>query len=77
MKMILRDAEAVEDAIWDAVRNEMERVYAGRDVDEATRRHEANDMALCTAVALEKWIEDGKYIEIEFDLDSMTATVVP
>lgn len=73
MKMILRDAEAVEDAIWDAVRNEMERVYAGRDVDEATRRHEAND----TRKALEKWIEDGKYIEIEFDLDSMTATVVP
>lgn len=69
----IKDPDVFADAVQEAVTSEVKAL--GLDDDEAEavierRTEKVNDI-------LERWVEYGEYIRVEFDTEAKTATVVP
>lgn len=75
MKFIvtIKDPDVFADAVQEAVTAEVRALNLDEDEAEAVierRTEKVNDI-------LERWVEYGEYIRVEFDTDAKTATVLP
>jgi hypothetical protein len=66
------------DGVWECVREAAaEQIGDTPGLDKEERELLIDSRQEKISDALEKWIEYGEYVEIEFDTDAGTATVVP
>jgi hypothetical protein len=70
--VVMKHPDAVQDAILDAVEQTRPEDISDEEWGEmqTTRRDAVSRI-------LEKWVEYGEYITVEFDTEAKTATVVP
>jgi hypothetical protein len=73
IKITLKDPDGVSNAIMDAVK---EQLAAISGLDERERDELADGRTEQIGEKLGRWITYGEYVSIEFDLDTMTATVL-
>ena len=73
MKIIvqMKDPDAMHDAVWESVRNEVKAMGLPDDETQSIIELRAEKLRekLC------KWFDFGEYLTCEFDTDTMTATV--
>lgn len=72
IKVTMKDPDTMHDAVQEAVQIEVEAM--GLSDDEAERIIELRADKIREKMA--KWFEYGEYLEVEFDTDAMTATVL-
>lgn len=68
----IKDPDVFSDAVSEAVKKEVAALNLPEDEAEAViekREEKVNDF-------LERWVEYGEYIKVEFDTEANTATVV-
>lgn len=68
----IKDPDVFSDAVSEAVKKEVSALNLPEDEAEAViekREEKVNDF-------LERWVEYGEYIKVEFDTEANTATVV-
>lgn len=73
IQITFKDPDAVSNAIQDHVAHDVRSLLLDRNdalMVEAIRTEKANE-------ALTPWIRGGEYLEVEFDTEAKTATVIP
>ena len=70
-KVTLKDPDGFYESIDEAIEDSLPGMLTERETKalKEARREEYEER-------MRKWVEHGEYIEIEFDLEAMTATVV-
>lgn len=72
IKVTMKDPDSMHDAVQDAVEKEVKEIGLTEDETESLieiRTEKIRDK-------MYKWFEYGEYLSVEFDTDSMTATVL-
>ena len=73
IRMTLKDPDGVSDTIYDTVQEQLDALNIPEDEKEELRDVKYQKVSR----GLEKWIDSGEYIKIEFDLEAGTAVVLP
>lgn len=73
VRVQFKDPDAFYEGIRDAVRSELSTVEGLSDYEREELREGRSEKV---GIVLEKWVEDGEYVTIEFDTDTQTATVL-
>lgn len=73
-KITLKDPDGFSDGISEAAEKSLGDTSG---LSDSERESVAEDRIESIGEALRKWVEYGEYIEIEFDTEAGTATVVP
>lgn len=74
VRIHLKSPDAVGDAIAEAAFSAALRLCPGGDADEVEAVREIAEEKI--KKNLERWIEFGEYVTVEFDLERMTASVL-
>jgi hypothetical protein len=73
LRLTLKDPDGVYEMIQEAAENQVEQIEGLNDDEKESliesRREKISEQ-------LQKWIEYGEYVHIEFDLETKTATVL-
>ena len=75
VKITLKDPDALYEAVRDAVSEEVSKLKGLSD-GEKERIADDREQEAREKIA-SQWMEYGEYLEVEFDLDAATATVIP
>jgi predicted ATP-dependent Lon-type protease len=73
-RVTLKDPDAFYEAIREAIKESLAATHPLADAEREAIRELRRDSV---SASIERWVEYGEYVTIEFDIEAMTATVVP